>query len=179
VLSNDASKYARQYAAHSLGRLRDTRAIEPLIEAMLNDEYCGVRSVAVKRLQPFGYRQELVLALKDDSSHVRREVATVLGRTRDTRAVEPLKEALKDPDIGVQCEAAIALGEFRDIAAIDSLISVTDCNDENLRRAAAKALGNIGDPRAIQALIKASDDPNRDVRNEGKMALEKIKMRAS
>ena len=38
ILSNDNSKYARQDAAHSLGFLYDTRAIEPVIKAMLNDE---------------------------------------------------------------------------------------------------------------------------------------------
>ena len=39
VLLSDESKYARQDAANSVGHLHDERAIEPLTEAMLSDQY--------------------------------------------------------------------------------------------------------------------------------------------
>jgi len=148
VLSSDASKYARQYAAHSLGRLGDNRAIEPLIEAMLSDDYSGVRSVAVERLAPFGYRQEFAIALKDSDPHVRREAANILGRIKDARAIEPLREALDDPDVGVRCETICALGEIGDPKAFDFLIPLTESENESIRNAADKALRNIEDLRS-------------------------------
>jgi len=177
VLSSDASKYARQDSAHSLGSLHDMRAVEPLAKAMLNDEYSGVRLVAAIRLGEFGYSQEFTMALKDSDSHVRQEVATILAKIGDVRAVEPLREALKDPDIGVQCAAAIALGEIGDIEAVDLLIPMLDCENESARCAAVIALGNIGDIRSIQALSKACQDPIDSVRDAAKKSFEKIKRR--
>ncbi len=174
VLSSDDSKYARQDAAYSLGRLHDIRVTEPLIKAMLSDEYSGVRCVAAITLREFGYRHELTMALKDSDPYVRREVATILGKIGDTRAIDPLKEALKDPDIGVQSAAANALGEIGDIRAIDSLVLILGSETDSVRCIAATALGNIGDPRAIQAVKKACDDPSTWVCDVAKKALEKI-----
>ncbi len=174
VLSSDASKYARQYTASSLGRLGDTRAIESLIKAMICDKYSGVRSVAVSSLEHFGYRQELTLALNDSESSVRRNVANVLGKIRDIRAVEQLAEVLHDSDIDVQCAAANALGEIGDSMAVDSLILMLDCENESARCAAAVALGNFGDRQSIQALRKACGDPIERVRDCARKSIEKM-----
>jgi len=57
-------------AAKSLGRIGDTRAIEPLT----------------------------YLVLKDDDSDVRRYAANALGEIGDSRAVDPLIVALNDSD---------------------------------------------------------------------------------
>lgn len=144
---------------------------------MLNDEYSGVRSVAVTWLGQFGYRQEFTMALKDNDSYIRREVAAVLGKARDVRAVGPLREALKDPDTGVQCAAANALGEIGAIEAIDSLVPMLGSENESAQCAAATALGNIGDPKAIRPLRIACDGPNAWVRDVARKALEKIDKR--
>ena len=172
ILSNDNSKYARQSAAHSLGFLYDTRAIEILIKAMLNDESSEVRSVAVTTLGGFGYRQDFTMALKDPDPQVRREVATILGEIGDKRAVEPLKEALKDSDINVQCAAANALRTIGDMRALYSLITMLDLKNESCRCAAIAAIGNIVDPHADQALRKACNDPSSRVRDLAKKGLE-------
>ena len=174
VLSSDDSKYARQGAAHSLGLLYDTRAIELLVKAMLRDESIEVRAAAVTTLGGFGYRQEFTMALKDCDSHVREEAAAILGKIGDKRAVEPLKEALKDSEINVQGAAADALGLIGDIRALDSLIPMLDCKNESCRCSAALALGNIVDTRAIQALRKACNDPWLWVCEAAKKGLEEL-----
>jgi len=185
VLSSDNSQYARQDAAHSLGRLHDIRVTEPLIKAMLSDEYSGVRSVAATMIREFGYCNELTMALKDRAHSVRQKVATILGEIGDTRAIDPLREALKDPDIRVQCAAAGALGKIGDSGCIDSLILMLDHESASVqesasvRGAAATALGNIGNPRAIQPIRNACDDPNEYVRGAAKKALEKLEKRSS
>jgi hypothetical protein len=174
VLSSDDSRYARQDAVYSLGRLHDIRVIEPLIKAMLSDEYCGVRSVAATMISEFGYRHEFAMALKDCHHSVRQEVARILGQIGDSRAVEPLIEALKDPDIGARCDVAIALGKIGNTCATDPLITLLDCENESVRVAAVTALGNVEDPRAVQALAKACDDPSAWVCDVAKKASEKI-----
>ena len=70
----------RKNAAEALGKIKDPRAVEPLITA-LKDEYSGVRWHA----------------------------AWSLGEIQDPRAVEPLIEALKDEDSGVRLSAAWSL----------------------------------------------------------------------
>ncbi len=174
VLSSDNSMYARQDAAHSLGRLHDTRAIELLVKAMLSDESSEVRSVAVTTLGGFGYCQEFSMALKDSDPQVRSEVATILGKIGFKKAVEPLMESLQDSDINVQCAAANALGTIGDMRALDSLIPMLDYENESCRCAAAAALGNIVDTRAIQALRKACNDSSSRVCEAAKKGLEEL-----
>jgi len=177
ILSSDDSKYARQEAARSLGSLNDPRVIEPLIKAMLGDEYDGVRSVAAQGLEKFGYRQEFAQVLSSDPDpYVRRVVTEILGRIGDLRAVDLLIKALHDSDRGVQCSAAITLGKIGDIRAVDALISKLKCEDDDIRRTAFVALGDIGGPRAIEVL-RNHDDPSTFVREKVIDALEKLELK--
>jgi hypothetical protein len=174
ILSSDGSKFARQEAARLLGCLDDPRVIEPLIEAMLGDEYIAVRSIAAEGLANFGYRLEFAQALNDSAPLFRRIIVEILGKIGDLRAVDPLIEALHDPDMGVQCSAANSLGKLRDNRAVDVLISKLDSKNESVRHAVADALGNIRDPRAGEALRKMCDDPSTWVREAVVKALQKL-----
>jgi len=177
VLLNDPSEYARQFSASSLGRSIDSQAIDPLTEAMLNDEHADVRSSAAKALSVFGYREEFAAALEDLDPIVRLNVACVMERLNDFRAVGPLVTALQDSDIRVKSAAAQALGIIGDAGAIDSLTSLFECESKTVRHAASTALGNIKDPRAIQALRKACNDPSGEIRDAIGEALEKLEKR--
>jgi hypothetical protein len=174
VLSSEDSRYARQEAARSLGHLHDPRVIEPLVEAMLGDEYVAVRSIAAEGLTSFGYRPEFTQALNDSDPHIRRGIVEILGKIGDLRAVDSLMQALHDPDIGVQCSAANSLGKIGDSRAVDFIISKLESEDESVRHAVAEALGNIGDRRAIEALRKMRDDPSTWVRDTVIIALKKL-----
>jgi len=76
----DGDKSVQSAAAQALGRLEDSRALEPL-----------------------------VAALKHADANVRREAAVPLGNLRDLRAVDPLIAALKDENSDVRERAALAL----------------------------------------------------------------------
>ena len=76
-------KEVRRGAAEALGKLGDTRAVEPLIEA-----------------------------LGDGSEYVRNSAAGALGKLGDTRAVEPLIEALEDEYGKIRRAAAEALIKY-------------------------------------------------------------------
>lgn len=175
VLVNDSSKYARQEAARSLGKLGDPCSIDPLIKAMLNDEYSGVRGVAAEGLGNFGYYEEFAAALKDNNPHIRVVVASILGRIKDERAIDPLIDTLGDQDISVQCSVALALGDIGSSQAISSLTLLLECANDSLRRSACAALGNIKDPQAVPALRRACNDPNAEVRDVARKALSKLK----
>jgi HEAT repeat protein len=145
------SPAVRSSAALALVEIGDARAVDPLIEA-----------------------------LKDEEVEVRRRAAWALGEIGDPRAIEPLIDALQDefhPRLGwaVQGMAAWALGKIGDIRAVDPLIEALKdphCRlDPFVRHEAAVALGEIGDARAVDPLIEALKDEARSVRSGAAQAL--------
>lgn len=106
----------RGRAAWGLGDIGDARGVEPLIQA-LGDEESVVRWIA----------------------------AEALGKIADATAVEPLIQALRDEDEEsiVRSKAAEALGEIGDTRAVEPLTEVLDDEDSSVRRAAQEALGKI------------------------------------
>ncbi len=71
--------YVRNHSIHStLGKLKDWRAVEPLIKA-----------------------------LKDEEKDVRKSAAEALGEIGDERAIKPLYEVSKDEDLKWNAERAI------------------------------------------------------------------------
>jgi HEAT repeat protein len=136
-------QYGGWQAAEVLGQIGDTRAVEPLIAA-----------------------------LKDEDSFVRWQAAEALGQIGDTRAVEPLIAALKDESKQVRGPAAEALRRIGDARTVESLIAALKDESKQVRGPAAEVLGQIGNPRAVEPLIEAlKDDDNNDVRIAAARAL--------
>jgi len=102
-------------AAWALGEIGDTRAVEPLINA-----------------------------LEDDERTVRHSAAYALGKIRDRRAVEPLIKALEDENSKVRRWAAYALGKIRDRRAVEALIKTLGDEDEGVRKYAKESLEELG-----------------------------------
>ncbi len=117
--------------------------------------------------------------LKDADSAIRQKAAEALGRSKSSRAVEPLIAALHDTDSGVQGSAATALGEIKDPRAVQPLMAalrdavknsqpsrdsygsyfLTDqqSHHQDVARQAGDALGNLGAP-ALEDLMAAFKD---------------------
>ena len=70
--------------------------------------------------------------------------ASVLGRIKDARALEPLVAALRHPDAQVRMESCVALGELRDPAASEPLLVATRDPEHLVRAGAGAALDRIG-----------------------------------
>ncbi len=169
-------------AVEALGKIGDTRAVEPLIEA-LGDANDYVRASATEALDKVGWvpetdeqRAAYLIAVLDWGSLVewgepaveplikafgndlvnqragRHEFAELLGKIGDARAVEPLIKALGDDEY-IGRSAAYALGDIGDIRAVEPLIKALREDSHHLVGAAASALGNIGDERAVEPLI--------------------------
>jgi HEAT repeat protein len=113
----------RRYAAAvALGKMRDVRAVKPLISALKDweDKYLQSYFVVVKALDEIDphWRMseaakstipDFIIALKDKNPGIRMGAARALGDIGDTQAVEPLIEALKDKDWHVGDRANYAL----------------------------------------------------------------------
>ena len=159
-------------AAGALGDIGDSRAVEPLIAALKNEELSGVRWKAAEALSKIGAPavNALIGALCHPDDDVRWKAAIALGEIGDPRAVEPLITLLCDEDRFVKGRAAHALGMIGE-AAVDPLIRALREGDGNLRWGAAIALGKIRDTRAIEPLIRALADKYENVRAESATSL--------
>jgi len=119
--------------------------------------------------------EPLVAALKDNDPHVRRAVATALGKTGDAEAVEPLIAALGDRSSSVAGEAMEALAEIGDARAAAPLISLLKHSwHKKDRQYAARALAKLGDQRAVEPLVAALNDEDYMVCRAAKRALEEL-----
>jgi len=132
----------RAEAAHCLGEIGDTRAVEPLIQAL---SYRG----------KYGFYWQ-----------VRMNAANALGEIGDARAVEPLIQALWDPQPQVQLSAANALGKIGDARAVKPLIRRHSEKEKDpflfdeytdIQIAAREALVKIGGEAAAEYFIQAGD----------------------
>jgi HEAT repeat protein len=181
VLFKDASDKVRTKATWALGVIGDTRAVEPLIEALKNDSDYDVREWVAFALGEIGDPraiEPLIVALENDSdSEMRWRAADALGKIGDKCALEPLIKALEnDSDYEVRLSAAGALSEIGDYRAVKPLIkALENDSDSTVRWQAAGVLGKIGDTRALEPLIKALEkDSDSGVRGEAAVALGEI-----
>ncbi len=159
-------------AAEALGEIGDSGAVEPLITALKNDEYSGVRWKAAEALSKIGAPsvEALIGALRHHDDDVRWKAAIALGEIGDPRAIDPLIMLLCDEDRFVKSHAALALGAIGEPAVTPLLRALCE-GDGNLRWGAAIALGKIHDPRAIEPLIHALADKYENVRSESATSL--------
>jgi HEAT repeat protein len=149
----------RCHAAEALGRCSDPRAIEPLLEA-LADQDADVRSGSAKSLGLLHATEAvepLLNALEDENHGVRASAARSLGALADARAVVPLVIALRDGYAAVREASSDSLGSIG-APALDLLISALKDSDGAVRKGASEALIVMGGP-ACEALVAALRDP--------------------
>ncbi len=188
------NKYTRAEAAGVLGKMRDARAIPPLIE-ILKDNDVNVRWIASKSLAIMGYPavRPLIDAMDDKSLRVRKRaldalvkmgqpaIRSLVGSLDDERlrvrwgaleacelmgsqAVGLLMEELESGTLRSKWRAATALGRIGDRRAVGSLMAALRDGHPHVRWKAAEALGVIGDRNAVPELIAVLGDENRYVR---------------
>ena len=107
----DKDPMVRGDAAEVLGKIGDSRAVEPLIEALKDI----VQFIAIESLRKIGEPaiEPLIKALKNKDTLIRSGAARALGEIKDKRAVESLTEALKYGDSFVRSAAEEALKKIK------------------------------------------------------------------
>lgn len=156
MLLKDKQSYARQLAAHSLGYVRDPRAVPALLEAFEKDPEVGVRNTAVISLGLMGPDAMtavpgLEARLKDADVGTRIVSAEALWRiNKDAKkAVPVLVEGLQDKNDYMVGLASGVLGRMGADAkgAVPGLIGLLKSPREPVRRTAVHLLKSI-DPKA-------------------------------
>ena len=135
----------RKYAAMLLGRIGDSRAIEPLGMA-LYDLHHDVGKVSAESLVNFGVRsfEILVEALDHPEMWIRIHSVDVLPKIREPRVGLVLLEMLKDPEREVKKHVISAMGQLKDLRTVPALQEiVAQRSDREMHALAKAALENI------------------------------------
>jgi HEAT repeat protein len=144
TINNDVPR-VRADVIWVLGSIRNSRAVDPLINA-LKDKDRFVRKCAAEALMRIKDVKALapliaVLENRDEDSEVRGKAADALGELKNPRAVEPLTVVLGDKSWSYRFMAASALGRIKDSRAVEPLIGTLD--DKEVVLSAETALENI------------------------------------
>ena len=163
-LREDRNVDVRVRAARALGRLGGKEVVEPLVEA-LNDENPQVCITATDALIEIGdvATDALMESLTHEKVNVRCDATRALGEIGNPKAVDKIITMLKDEWVNVRIYAVTSLGKLNDKKAVPALIEVMQNTKENdlVRAGAAAALGVLRDQRALmplRELIMAADE---------------------
>ena len=151
-------------AIQTLGLLKAKEAVQPLIKELANEELKGGALAALVEMRGVAVLP-LLDALKNDTDKIRIQVADVLGKIGDRRAITPLIDALNsDPHKEVQALAATGLGNIRARNAVPALTDALSYDDTTATNA-AEALGKIGvttEDTVQKLIIMAMDKQMRE-----------------
>lgn len=87
----------RKSAIVALGKIRDERVLEPLMQQLRNDEFMEDATDALVNLGEL-VLPGLIKALKDKEELVRKQAVIALGRIKSPEAIDPLIEMLQNKD---------------------------------------------------------------------------------
>ncbi|HJQ12448.1 MAG TPA: M56 family metallopeptidase [Gemmatimonadaceae bacterium] len=173
----DENADVRSAAAHSLGRLKDSRAVPGLINA-LKDREPKVRASAAEALAEFEDQRAIApLAdlLTDQSTEVKQSALEALSHFETNLPTAAIVRLLGDPDADVRHNAAHLAGKTRDRSATGALARLVGDPSADVRGAAIQAIAELGDPAAAVAVVPAFSDANADVRQAALDAIEELK----
>jgi HEAT repeat protein len=155
----------RQDAAHALGKIGDSRALNALISILADNE---VR-VVIKSVQALGQigagaaTPALMPLLGHSHAELRATLSTALGQLRHA-ALPLLIRAINDERLAVREHALEALGLIGGADAEAALITATRDAQAAVRLAAAMALSECATPAARAALQAVLTDSDARVR---------------
>jgi HEAT repeat protein len=163
ALHEHTDPQVRQYAAYLLGKAKNPRAIQPLIEALADFDK-SVREQATLALSTIGKAaiEPLSAAMKEPKWETRYRAAEALGKIADEKAVKPLIKGLRDNRDHVRYIAAKGLRELGDSDAIEPMIILLQDDNVYVRMMVVRALGAIGGKKAKEALNSALESEQDD-----------------
>ena len=137
--------------AIALGNMGDRRALPELL--LHKNSQAAI--YALGRIKDPRATQRLIELLQDENDDVKWQAAGGLELQKDPRAAPALVAALKGRGLGVCEYAARALGELGGAEAVQGLLGVLRAQEvnPNVRAAAAASLGKCADPSAIPELM--------------------------
>jgi len=157
----DQDPWVRYYAARALGQLRNSEAIDALMEVARMDSANHVRIAAAEALGAIGGRRVVsILAplLDSEDPDVARCSLLALGSVGHPDAVQPILTILRS-NRKLRLDAVRAIAVRRNSEAVEALqwTAATDV-DPNVYKAAIDELCRMATPESISALVRLTAD---------------------
>jgi len=117
ALNDKEGSEIRENAAHALGQIAITEAIEPLAKILKTESSEYVKREmcwALGELKGISAIPELIDKIKDNDKETRAKAAEALGKIKDGAGIVPILRATKDREVIVQTKAIEALKQFSD-----------------------------------------------------------------
>jgi len=147
-----------QNAAWALARIKDKRAVQPLINILADDKIdLDYKMPAIYALGELCDQQAvnaLITLLADKRLNVCSSAAIALGKIKDPRAVDQLITALKEKEWPVRRDVIWALGKIKDVRSTDYIINSLNDQNINVQRSAVRTLGDMQESKAVQPLFE-------------------------
>lgn len=156
ILQFEETPEMRYFAAYGLSIIRSPKAVEPLINALLNDTDEWVRKYSATALAAIGeprVAKPLIVAMAGENPELSMWIAKALGQM-GTAAIEPLSGAMQSADEKIKLYAMIALAEIGEPASIEALVpflNATGPTADHVVRALSNA-GTVALPFLVRSL---------------------------
>jgi HEAT repeat protein len=180
LLLEDPQIEVRQAAAIALGGTKHPQALPYLMVALRDpfwwyerEQAAGELLKAIEGMGPLAV-EALLEALTDSEMTVRRYAATLLGRIKDPRVIEPLGMSLYDTHFEVGRAAAVSLAGFGG-RGLKLLAEALHHPEAWLRQHAVAGLTLSGDQRIVPAILEMLQDPEREVQKQAIQSLGELK----
>lgn len=129
----------RRYAIAAMGKIKDERVLDPLIQQLRSDEFKEFATDALVELgQPAV--EKLLAALKDKDEVTRKQAVIALGQIKDSSSLDALIEMLQDKDWFTRIQAAAAIEAIHDDRGKDAIKGLLKDPDEVVRMRAERII---------------------------------------
>jgi HEAT repeat protein len=164
----------KQITIRTLGTIRDTAAVVPLIDALGDSIVYQDIIVALGQIGDGRAIKPLFNALKHSNIHVQSAARSGLREMDDPQIVESAIALLTDESADARGMAASLLGDKGDTTAVFPLMNVLDDTSAAVRLNAVGALERLNDSRAVDYLVPLLNDEDVEVRRFTAEALGKL-----
>ena len=136
LYSPDPAK--RHKAIWDLGQQGDSRAIQPLLDLMVNADsqqhsliLAALSEISIRTLKPMN--RALAISIQNESPQVRQNAIRDLTRIYDmmSQVSQMLRHAVEDPDLEVQSTARYALNQIHRIRVLSDRESLAEPQDDD------------------------------------------------
>jgi HEAT repeat protein len=180
VLRHSSHPGYQLYAAWALGKLGDTRAVEPLSEVIRSYDK-DVALAAVNALGKIGNLHAFKALLKYDSPwdrwgldrKVRDKIWHIVNYSVFSDSFDLARAAIEDQNMDVRRKAVEILSKLGDARAVETLLGVLRDSGSLVQYEIKEAMVRIGSS-AVEPLIEALRDPDERVRSSAISALGKL-----
>ena len=162
----DEQAAVRSQAVLALGEMRHADSVAVLVHVLTVETDLNVLEDTTWALVRMGdvAVEPLIALLAHENPTVRHQVAHVLGKIGDARAVPALIKTLSDVDDSVRLKSVFALGQIGDAQAIGALVNMLTDENVDVRVMVADVLEQFGKAAAV-AVIPQLQHENWRVRD--------------